>query len=293
MRTTRSARLAFLTWWRYGSTRPEAVQPDGAPSVIYVDPCDRRALKKIVHASIRKRVSVPMRFWRSMVDAVQPDLALDVGANYGECFAGTWYPAGSRVIAVEANPGLVPYLRRTCAAHPQSGQLRVVNCLAGAAAGSPQALYFDPQWTGRGSALAPAAGTNLQRVLVPVDTLDSIVEREFGVVTGKKLVMKVDVEGYEGTVLRGFGRLESFAQVAGILEFDTAWLDKAGTPPREVFDRLLALGPVFDTLRHQSQLFPIASWAELSARHGGGDFHTDLIFHSRDLKLPSTWQVSA
>lgn len=293
MGTARSVRLAFRTWWKYGSTRPSAVQPDGAPSPIYIDPQDRRALKKIVHASIRGRISVPMRFWRSMVEAVQPDLALDVGSNYGECFAGTRYPAGTRVIAVEANPGLIPYLQRTCAAHPQAGQLRVVNCLVGASPGPPQPLYFDPHWTGRGSALAPGADANLQQVLVPVDTLDQIVEREFGPVAGRKLVMKMDVEGYEGTVLRGFGQLESLARVAGILEFDTAWLDKAGTPPREIVERLLALGRVYDTQRHQWALSPVGSWTDLRARHGGGDFHTDLIFHSPGVQLPAAWQVSA
>jgi FkbM family methyltransferase len=293
MRPTRATYLAFLTWWKYGSTRPESITPPGAPSPVHLNPDDRRALKKLVHASARNRLSVPIRFWRSMVASLQPDLALDIGANYGECFAGATYPQRTRILALEANPGLIPYLEKTRRAHAAADHMKVVHCLVGDQPAPPRPFFFDPEWTGMGSALEPADAQKRQQILVAVDSVDEILRREFGPVAGRTLLLKMDVEGYEGMVLRGFRTLEAFQEVAGIMEFDTLWLGRAGTPAREVFERLASLGRVFDTVRHQSVLKPARNWSDLAARHGDGDFHTDLVFVSRETALPSGWQVTA
>ncbi len=81
MNPLKSVYLSFITWRRYGATRPEAVTQPGSPSPVHINPRDRRALKKLAHDSARGRVSVPMHFWRNAVSTPQPQLAVDVGAN--------------------------------------------------------------------------------------------------------------------------------------------------------------------------------------------------------------------
>jgi len=81
MSTLKNICLDALARLKYGTARPGSVQPPGAPSAVFLDPGDRRAVKKLIHDSVRGRVSIPVRFWRDMVEKLQPDVALDIGAN--------------------------------------------------------------------------------------------------------------------------------------------------------------------------------------------------------------------
>ena len=282
--------LDTLTLLKYGTARPSSLQPPGTPAKVFFDPADHRAVKKLIYDSVRRRTSIPVRFWRAMVNQLQPDVALDVGANYGECFASTRYPAQTRILAIEANPALLPYLAQTVAAHPCASAIRVVNCLIAERPGEPQHFYFNPKWTGGGSAVKPETLTTCKDILVPTDCLDQILAREIGPVAGKRLVLKVDVEGYEGLMFRGFETLASFETVAGIFEFDTNLLAKAGTPAEDVFARLAARFRIFDTVRHARCLRPIADWAQLVAARGAV-FHTDLVILSSETLIPPDWQI--
>ena len=291
MSTLKSLVLDTLARLRFGTSRPDHVTLPGAPSPVFLNPADRRAVKKLVYDTVRGRTSVPMRFWRSMVEGLQPDLALDIGANYGECFAGALYHAHTRILALEANPTLVPYLEKTRAAHPSVAAMKVINCLVADRPGKGQPFYFDPAWTGGGSALRPDNPAACKQIVVPVDCLDQIVAREFGPGHGRKILLKADVEGYEGMMLRGFESLTEFGQAAGILEFDTQWLAKAGTPAQEVFARLASHFRLFDTIRHQCKLRAVENWSQLTAKRDG-DFHSDLVFVTEETALPAGWVVA-
>lgn len=290
MNPLKSAYLSFLTWRRYGTTRPHAVTPPGSPAPVHINPRDRRALKKLAHDSARGRVSVPMRFWRDAVTTLQPQLALDAGANYGECFSSMIYPEGIKVVAVEANPGLIPFLDKTRAGHPSASAIRVVNCLVSDRPAQAQTFYYNPGWTGGGSAVAPADPAGYTQIRVPVESIDHILD---DVPPVERLVFKADIEGYEGMLFRGFGRLFSARRVAGIFEFDTAMMTRAGTPPREIFELLAARFQVFDTSRHRRTLHPLKNWDTLASVRsaGGGDFHTDLVILSSADETPRGWTV--
>jgi FkbM family methyltransferase len=259
---------------------------------VHLNPEDGRAVKKLVYDSARGRVSVPMQFWRGVVAELQPDLALDIGANYGECFACTGYPPHTRVLVVEANPTLIPYLEKTRAAHPSSGSIRIVNSLVADRPREAQPFYFKPGWTGGGSAVAPENQEGYRRMDLPVDCIDRILQREVGSVSGKRLLLKADMEGYEGMMFSGFASLSEFRQVAGIFEFDTLLLDKAGTPAREVFERLAKRFVMFDSVRHRRLLRHVPDWPRLRALHPEGRLHTDLVFASSEALLPSGWTLS-
>jgi FkbM family methyltransferase len=290
MNILKSAYLAFLTWRKYGTTHPNAVTPQGSPSPVYINPRDRRALKKLAHDSARGRVSVPMHFWRDANVTLHPGLAIDVGANYGECFSSMVYPAGTQVVAVEANPELIPFLEKTCAAHPSAKVIRLVNCLVSDRPDAAQTFYYRPDWTGGGSAVAPGNLTGYKKVSVPVESIDRVLS-EYE--TTESLVFKADIEGYEGMLFRGFSRLFSTARVAGIFEFDTKMMMAAGTPPKDVFELLLTRFQIFDTHRHQRTLRPLKNWdALVSVRSkDGAPFHTDLVVLSSKKEIPQGWTL--
>jgi FkbM family methyltransferase len=290
MNILKSGYLAFLTWRKFGTTKPREVVPPGSPSPVHINPEDRRALKKLAHDTVRGRTSVPMRFWRAAVSELKPQLAVDVGANYGECFSSMKYEEGTRVVAVEANVGLIPFLAKTREAHPSKNAIRVVNCLISERPAAEQVFYFKPDWTGGGSAVVPANPEDYQKISVPVDSMDHLLAEDPPADT---IVFKADIEGYEGMLFRGFGRLFSATRVAGIFEFDTRLMARAGTPPREVFEKLASRFELYDTLRKHQVLKRVRDWDALVAARsvGGADFHTDLVAVTSMREVPPGWTV--
>src|SRR5262249_22260394 len=140
--------------------------------------------------NVRGRISVPTNFWRNAIKTLQPDVALDVGSNYGECFASAAYPVHTRVIAVEANPTLIPYLEKTRAGHPASQAIHLVNCIADEQVAAAQAFYFHSDNTGGGNAVAAVAANTRNAVQVATRTVDDILQEIAPAATS--LVIKVD-----------------------------------------------------------------------------------------------------
>lgn len=279
--------LAPLILARHGSLLPGAVTLPDSSQRVYLNPADDRAYKKLVMDSARGRISTPMHFWRDHGRALNPCLALDVGANYGEVFAFGDY-AHSRCIAVEANPTLHPFLEKTRADHPDAPRIRLEACLVGDVEGGEGSLFFSPTWTGGGSAIP--GGAHLQEAKVKRRSLDAIVA-ELPDWQDSPLLLKMDVEGYEGHALAGFDDLFRRERVAGIMEFDTGMLKKAGTDPEALFQKLARRFAVYLTYPRQRRLGPLGQWADLRTtmdHKGGGEFHCDLAFFSRpDLIAPS------
>jgi FkbM family methyltransferase len=255
---------------------------------VHLNPDDDRAYKKLVMDSARRRISTPMHFWRDHVRAASPCLCLDVGANYGECFAFGDYPPGSLCIPVEANPVLLPFLERTRSGHPDADRIRIESCLVGDTDGVESSLFYSPTWTGGGSAVN--SGADLQEAKVMSRTLDAIVAacpdwRD------SPLVIKMDVEGYEGRALAGFNDLFRRDKVVGIMEFDTRMLKRADTDPEALFNRLADRFSVFLTFPKQRRLQPVRKWAELMQHGSGDDLHCDLAFFSRPDLIAPSWTL--
>lgn len=265
--------LGPLIWAKYGSTRPDVITLPGSSHRVHLNPDDDRAYKKLVMDSTRGRLSTPMRFWRDHVRSTAPSLCLDVGSNYGECLAFGDYP-DSLCIAVEANPVLLPFLQRTRSDHPDADKIVIESCLVGDTDGTQAALYYSPKWTGGGSAIE--GGSHLSVATVTSRTLDSLVA-EHPEWQDSPVVMKMDIEGYEGRALTGFTDLFRRKQVVGIMEFDTEMLRKAGTDPEALFNQLAAHFSVFLTFPKKSCLRPVTQWTTLTQ---GGTLHCDLAFCS-------------
>jgi Methyltransferase FkbM domain len=94
----------------------------------------------------------------------------------------------------------------------------------------------------------------------------------------RSLALKIDVEGYEGRVLRGMTSvLQRAGRFVGMVEFDGDNLQRAGTPPAEVLDLMRALGTVA-RFGHDGQL--VESTEPPTT-------HCDLIFTSEPSLLPA------
>jgi len=273
---------------RYGTLAPDAVVLPGTRHRVAINPKDERAYRRLVMDSARHLVSTPMMFWRDHVAHLQPSLCMDIGANYGECFAFGDYPQ-SRCVVVEANPILLPYLERTRAAHPDADRIALVSCLASDKDGGEGELFYTEEWTGGGSALR--GDEYAQSARVPCRTIDAVAA-EHDPRGGGPLVVKVDVEGYEGKVLAGFSRLFERDRVAGILEFSTTMLEKAGTAPEAVFGRLAGRFKVFRTFRRKRRLTPLADWAAFRREFPAAHAYCDLAFFSDAGCIAPGWRVA-
>ena len=265
---------------KYGTFLPEVTQTPVTGQRIAINPRDQRAFKKLVMDFIRGRESTPMRFWRDHVSHLNKPLCLDIGANYGECFANaTDYEYDC--IAIEANPILLPHLEKTRSIHNNSDRIHLVNLLLSDRNEDSVPFYFSDKWTGGGSAAVQQTGST--KISVRSRTLTDIIA-EFVTLPVKTIMFKADVEGYEGRGLIPLFLNPVFENIIGILEFDTAMLKAAGTPPEEFFRIMNERYHVFLTGKRSTTLIPVADWDDLRKHWQKSHFHCDLVVCS-DLKL--------
>ncbi len=243
-----------------------------------------------MHGAVRGRVSTPAQFWRDAVAALQPDVALDVGANYGECFATAHYEPQTRIVAIEANPSLIPYLEKTREKHQARDMIQLVNCIASDKHTKAQPFFYRPEWTGGGSAVVPENTTGCSQATVDTRSIDGILSENEGVKFGS-LVLKIDTEGFEGHVFAGFKSITKFKRVAGIIEFDTLYLSRAGTDPEQLFELLNAQFQLYDTDRRSTRLSRVRSWDHFHQGHESKELHTDLVLVTSEKELPSAWTI--
>lgn len=145
------------------------------------------------------------RLYRAFIEP--GTLVFDIGAHVGDrtrIFAAL----GARVVALEPNPSLVPFLERTVGR--RSG-VTVVAAAVGARPGSatlhiartnPTLSTVSADWARRMAELPAWGGYRADsQVRVPVTTLDALIER-FGV----PAFVKIDVEGTEDEVVAGLSQ---------------------------------------------------------------------------------------
>jgi len=247
----------------------------------------------IARRAARGLVSTARQLWKSAIERLEPDLAIDVGTNYGECLLGVRYPSRTRAIGIEANPALLPLIHETLARHPDRDRIRLVHGLAGDTDGLEGRLHFDPRFTGTASAVASASSRLPQQVSVRSVSIDALISESGASGTPTPIVFKLDIEGFEGVAMRGFKRLADVRDFIGILEFDPAYLDGSPVDSQTLLGQLLARGVVLDSGRGIRDLRRIESMNQLRALHSRsrGTLHTDLVLASSTDVLPSNWRI--
>lgn len=143
----------------------------------------------------------------------------DVGANYGLMtvgMAGVLAP-GAHYHLFEPNPGITPVIARSLArlGTPDSQ----INCAAVSDADGPLRMLFDQAHSG-------ASHVSDEGVSVPVLRLDDYIRQH---ATAGVDFMKIDVEGYEASVLKSMPHALCSGAVRVIyFEYMGKWLDRYG-----------------------------------------------------------------
>ncbi len=145
------------------------------------------------------------------------DVFVDVGAHIG---IFSLHVASLRrschVLAIEPHPTNVLQLLRCIASNDLGEGIEVIASAAGATAGTAP-LHFNSTMghSLRGLGLPPGA-PSLGALTVGVTTLDSLLaERPH--LTGRRLILKIDVEGFEPEVIAGAEGLLASGRVAAII----------------------------------------------------------------------------
>lgn len=181
---------------------------------------------------------------------LQPgDIFIDVGAHLGvySLGAATLYPGEIKVVAFEPHPLNVLALLRQLALNGQLHNVEVVCSAAGAAPGFGKLWPFSTMGNFIAAERPDDAPDDNPPLTVPVMPLDDLLtdRSELG---EARILMKIDVEGYEPDVIAGAEKLLASGRVAAVI------LEKSDfyAPP----DRWRAFEAMADRLReHGYALF--------------------------------------
>jgi FkbM family methyltransferase len=175
---------------------------------------------------------------RIFVDELdKADVIVDVGAHVGfyTLLAALRRPGG-RVVAIEADPYNAGALR----ANVRRARVANVEIVAKAASERSGVAAYQQNLGTVGSSLIIRPGTGPTRTIeVPTTTIDEVL----GDVDGHAILVKIDVEGAERTVLRG--ATTSFRRALGLtafVEVNPRALSEAGSTPSDLLDDLAGLG---------------------------------------------------
>ncbi len=128
------------------------------------------------------------------------DLFVDVGANAGVYTILASAAIGAKSISLEPNPSTFDWLKRNIRLNDLEGLVELHNACAGKGEG---VVGFDVSGQDTTNHVCESASTSTQVLNVPVIALDQCI--------GVKcpILIKIDVEGFESTVLAGAGRILS------------------------------------------------------------------------------------
>jgi FkbM family methyltransferase len=247
-----------------------STEMSGQPfSRLYVDTKENRGLR------ILRRVGETQpdisRLWRAAVTRIAPDVALDIGANYGEISIGATYPTETKVLLFEPNPNLQPFLQRSIASHVDKARITLIEAAVGPERGTVQ-IHYDRKWSGTSSIVRKPQDRGwkgkgelvvetLPTAVVAID--DVLAERKL---SAKRLLFKMDVEGYEWPALAGMIRSLESSNFLGIVEISNF----KGIAKASRVKEILAAGTFFRTDNLTS--------VQLTKSTTRSEFGTDFIF---------------
>ena len=166
------------------------------------------------------------------------DVFVDIGAHWGIYTLGASRAVGpqGRVIAVEPNPASADIIEaqltingvRNCRLHRVGLSSQPAELVLRMPAGT------DHSWC----TFRPLEQAG-QGVAVPVHRADALLG---DLPADRNILVKIDTEGYEHQVLRGFGELANLSRIAFVLEVTDEWLRAAGTSAAELFADMHRLG---------------------------------------------------
>lgn len=262
--------------WRYKRLFPCSVEMPESGASVFVDRYEPRGRAVLLCKAQGQRST--KRWFHAAYSHLQPDIVIDVGANYGEfVFAGRYRPE-TRVIAVEANSTLHPFLGQSRETHPDRDQIEIIHALAGARSDADQAFYVDPGSSGRSSAVP--RGEHCEEQIVKTLALDDLFEPAS--LAESKLLFKIDVEGFEAHVMSGMtSLLSTTGQRFGIIEFNSSLIHRSGIDPESFLEGICSRHSVAALRKgHAPEFIGEPSLDRLRAYCGNDEIEVDLIIAS-------------
>lgn len=245
-------------------------------TILYIDSEENRGRALLISNGVtQKRLD---RFWSMAVKIMNPDLVIDVGVNYGECIFSTQYPPGTRIIGVEANSRLIPFIEQSKEAHPNRSQIAIYNAIASDKDNEETVFFVDRHWSGTSSATYEPSHKLIDKVPVQSITIDTLCHDQ----TYETVLFKVDVEGYEAFVLKGMTNLfKTSKSILGFIEFNSEYLEKLGISVDEFLLILQTYFTIF-VYKEDHSLVKAAhyNYMDLKNLFGTDYIHTDFLLVS-------------
>jgi FkbM family methyltransferase len=172
--------------------------------------------------------------YKYIADTLQPDLVIDVGANYG--FTSLVFRQnfpGAKLILIEPSPKLHKYILMNL---NQNGvdNYKVIKAVCGSQQSDSINFSLNPVSSQDNRVNGQSGWKNLE---LPSTTIADIIRTE-GIT--KSTFIKIDTQGFESQVFDGaFDFLESSNQWFIKTEFAPYWLLSQGSQPRELLAKLV------------------------------------------------------
>ena len=171
---------------------------------------------------------------REIVERLKPALFVDVGANYG--FASLLHHSicrGSRIILIEPNPNLLPFIESNLKA-AGCVDFQLVNAVCGDSHDQKVSFAVNAAYSQDSRVSGPSGWQTVQVASV---TLDGLM---LGAAKGMPVFIKIDTQGYEAKVLEGAQQfLSSSSSWIMKIEFGPLWLKSQGADPLTLLKSLV------------------------------------------------------
>ncbi|GAA0377920.1 FkbM family methyltransferase [Paenibacillus motobuensis] len=217
-------------------------------------------------------------YWNDSVKDYLPDIVIDVGVNYGEAIFSATYQKKTQIYGIEANPKLIPYIEASRLVHPNQHQIKIINSIASEKTETSKCFYIDKKSSGTSSQMKKSNLDDCEIVEIPsvaIDDLFNQVDLE-----GKKILFKVDVEGFEYEVLLGMKNiLNRVSSFQGYIEIDNKFLNENKTSIIGYLDYLYENFSVY--IFENGFVNKIDKEYLFSKLNGNETYHTDLILKNR------------
>lgn len=198
---------------------------------LYVALDDTRAFRiAVLGGSQKEKINI----WLQMA-GFRPEIMLDIGANYGE-FSIAASDLNIKTFAIEANPIVAGYLRKTAAS---VSNIEVYSFAVTDSEGEKE-FIFNPHESGSASLARAGAAENSsnKKIKVKIRSIDAFLQERLGHYP-KSFIAKIDVEGSEEGVLEGMRQVMGSSDWWYImLEFNPPAIKKRGGDPNHLWEKI-------------------------------------------------------
>jgi FkbM family methyltransferase len=262
-------------FWKHKSLKPQKVLLPVLNNALYLNWDEPRG-RAVILCDALGQPDIK-KFWIEAVQSFKPDVVIDCGVNYGEIIYYCAYPKTAQIIGIEADKALMPFITQSKEDHPNKDQITLYNAFVSDKSDAEISFFVDKKWSGRSSAFVTdrmKEGEVEERKLQTL-SIDSLVGSQ---AAGKRVLFKIDVEGYEPYVLRGMAATVAACKDAlGIIEFNTSFFSKSGL---DVSHFLTEINSVFDISLIEKLEDDVDIMTYLSQKN----VNTDLILSKKKIK---------